>query len=189
MPTRRLLHRPLVALVAALVVGCSTLPDLAQPDPATTPGPSPQATEDPTSEPAPPRAGSGTLDIDDVVIEVQGDCDLSRAFGREDPFDPDVSVDLVLEVRDAPDQPFSVRVRLVGGGSVLGRTLVVVGGADADPTDPPTWDGTVTEATLQAHPTGDSDTVVLEIVAVSGPDDQASRQARLTVDCAVTQPG
>jgi hypothetical protein len=177
--------------VASLAVGCSTVPDIVQPDPhATAPGGAPEATEEqPPLPPAPPRPGSGTLDLDGMVINVKGDCDLSRAFGREDPLDLDVSVDLVLEVRHAPEQPFPVRVRLVGGGSVLGRTLVVVGGAGVDPTEPPAWDGTVTEVTLRAHPTDDPDTVVLEIVAAADPDDPTSRQVRLTVDCAVTQPG
>lgn len=192
MPTTRRPRRHLVALLAAVAVACSGVPEVAQPDPdpdATAPSTSPEATEEPTPTPQPARPGSGTLDVDGVAIEVQGDCDLSRAFGREDPLDLDADVDLVLEVRDASDQPFPVRVRLVDGGSVLGRTLVVVGGADADPTDPPTWEGTVTEAMITAHVTDDPGAVVLELVAGSESGEQTSRQVRLSVDCAVTQPG
>lgn len=194
----------LVVLLALLVVGC-TFGDDAPPGPedaggdATTapvvPTPGPTATSD-VDEIA---FGTGTVTVDGTELPVSGDCDISRGFGDEPVGTLDEDVDVLLAVdnitRDGGhDGPFAVRVRLLDGGAVPGRTITSVGapGSDGATTDA-TYEGTVDVAELRDRREVEFlDVAVLHLEAaqehVGGGDGASTRQLVVDVTCPVSRP-
>lgn len=201
--------RVAVAVLALALAGCTS----SEPDP--TPGPtstSPSETTSPsgasTSEPPSPGPetedaafGTGTVTVDGTEVPVSGDCDISRDFGQEPVEGLDDEVDVLLAVDNIAGDgrlggEFALRVRLLGAGEVVGRTITSQGaaGEEAGSTAEVTYEGEVEVAELRDRRELDFlDVAVLHLEArqqrVAGSGSTASRTLVVDVTCPISRPG
>jgi hypothetical protein len=196
--------------VAVLAVGCTGGVDDADTAPvtpsasptSTSPSPTPTAAS-PTPSASPTEEavafGTGTVTVDGTEVAVSGDCDISRGFGEQPVEALDDEVDVLLAVDNVAgdgghDGPFAVRVRLLGGGAVEGRTITSEGAPGEDGTTVDvTYEGEVSVAELRERRELEFlDTATLHLEATqertSGSGGRATRELVVDVACPVSRP-
>ena len=206
----------IVALVAAvLIAGCTKGGDggtpeatatandsataTASPSPTSAPSPTATTTPSPTSGVEDVAFGTGTVTVDGTELLVSGDCDVSRSFGEERVEGLDDDVDVLLAVDNVtgagtPTGPFAVQVRLLGDGSVQGRTITSRGapGGEGAMVEV-TYEGEVAVAELRDRRELEFlDVATLHLEAtqerVSGNTGPASRELVVDVTCPIARP-